>query len=468
MSDYNFLMEIRLSPAQLRVVNHLSRVSAGMGLNLYLTGGAVRDLTCGQPYIRNLNFTVEGNVQKLLRALTADDGKKKKREKGSGPSFNELSPKLEISHFNSRRQVASLIYAHGVEADLAMAHREVRPRPGRDAEIAPAGIFEDLRRRDFSADAMAISLHPNSRGLLLDPTNGAADIERREFRILNSRGFLDAPECVYRVLRLSRRLGFKLEERTQQWLEAAIESGAWKSLNPESQGRELRAALQEEHPARVLRQFAQRGLLQGLNSSLTSARIFYDRLEKIRSVARTTPGADPFVVYFQTLVEPLPPAHRKQLAKTVLVYPPIQRLATGMDGAARKLAKALAGSKGAIPSFTYRLLEGQPLPLLIYILVRHPKATIQNRIKSFLVRAPQVRDRLPRAELHALGIEPGPRAEAILNKLFMDMLDGKIKTQPQITKAMHELAGISSEHSSKHTPHQLSKQATAKPHKSAK
>ncbi|MGH9354856.1 MAG: hypothetical protein ACRD10_01865 [Terriglobia bacterium] len=435
-------MELRLSAPQFHVLSYISRVSAASGLNLYLVGGAVRDLTSGHDHVRNMDFALEGDVQKILRAIEIDH---RKTKTVSGPPRQEPAAKLEQAHFDSRRQSASLNFAPGVQANITMTHRETRSRPGRPPEISRAGIFEDLRRRDFSANAMAVSLHPNSRGLLLDPTNGAADIEQREFRALDSHSFLDDPSRIYRLMRLSERLGFKAAQRTQEWFDAALEARAWENMSPEMQGRELRALLQEEHPGRILRIFGQHGVLTGLDQSLTAGKIPFDRLEKIRSVARAVPGVDPFLVQFHGIQEKFPPAHRKRLAHKIMPDAATLRTALSLEADARKLTKALTASKMNAPSAVYKFLDGTPQPLLLYVLTHYPQSKIQTRVKNFLFKFPQIRANLPRAEVEALGVEPGPPTENILNQLFLSILDGKVKTQAQITKALHHWAGLESE-----------------------
>lgn len=436
MSDYNFLMESRLSPEQMQVLNALGRIAASQGLNLYLVGGAVRDLIHGQPVIRDLDFVVEGNPQRILRLLTAGGGVKRGSEAVASPA-----PKVDGMAYNRRLDAAELHFANGVRSELAASRDEIYSRPGRPPEVQPASIFEDLRRRDFSANAMAVSLHPNSRGLLLDPTNGAADIAQREFRVLTSRSFAEDPSRIYRLLRLAQRLDFKPEERTGGYLESALANRAWENLTPEQQGIELRAILQEENPARVLKMFAERGLLRGLDRKLASTRIAYDRFARIRAALRALPDADPFLLNFHCLVEKTG-GQRVQLAKRILPDARTVRAALELEREAKKLAHALGSGKTARPSQVFTLLNGTPRHLILFLLVHYPQVKIQGRIKSFLSKFPQVRARLPRAELQALGVAPGPKFEKILERIFLEQLDGKIKGHTQLLKELRSLAGI--------------------------
>ena len=110
--------------------------------------------------------------------------------------------------------------------------------------------MEDLRRRDFSLNAIAISLNPASRGLLLDPTNGLSDIERGEVRALTIHSFTNQPVRLLRVLRFAARMGFKMEARTQEWFDLAIERELHTDITPEDAGEELRALAREERPTR--------------------------------------------------------------------------------------------------------------------------------------------------------------------------------------------------------------------------
>lgn len=432
MSDYNFLMESRLSAEQFQVITHLSRIAHAQGMNLFLVGGAVRDLTYGQQVVRDLDFTVEGNSQKILRQLGA------KR-----PASADL-PAVEIDHqhFDARLNSAEITFTNGVRAEIAMSREEVYAKPGHRPDVSPAGIFEDLRRRDFSVNAMAVSLHPNSRGLLLDPTNGAADIEKHELRALHSRSFSEDPARLYRLIRLGLRLDFKPEERTKLWQGSALENRVWERMDSDQQGRELRAILQEENPGRVLKALAEPGLLGGLDRKLGAARLPYDQFAKIRNVVRTVPGADSFLLNFHCLTAKLGGGQMNRLAKAILSDRKTIKMALGLEGAAKKLAKTLSGSKASQPSQVYTLLSGQPQPLLLFLLVNYPQAKIQSRVKNFLFKFPVARAKIPRAELLTLGLEAGPKFDKIFHRLFLDQLDGKIKTHPQLLKEFRELAGI--------------------------
>ncbi len=437
MSDYNFLMESRLSPEQFAVVGLFSRLAAEQGLNLYLAGGAVRDLTYGQQVVRDLDFIVEGPIQRLLRSLPQADAKKP-----AHPYSGIAPPTLEYQEVNERLGSAELLFSSGVRAELAMCRAEFYARPGQRPEVSGATVFEDLKRRDFAINAMAVSLHPNSRGLLLDPTNGAGDIERHEIRALHSRSFLDDPLRIYRLLRLGMRLDFKPDERTERWLDIAWEEEAWQNLDQDQQSRELAAILHEDHPGRILKMLADRKILGGLDKKLASGRLNYDQFARIRSVMQSAPSADPFLLNFHCLVAKLGGGHEQRLAKRLIGEAKAIKLALGLERDAKKLERLLSSSKASLPSHVYTLLSPQPQPLLFFLLAFTKRAKVQNRIKNFLFKFPQIQARLPRAELQGLGVKPGPEFERIIARIFVLQLDGKLKSPPQLTKQLRDLAGI--------------------------
>jgi tRNA nucleotidyltransferase (CCA-adding enzyme) len=437
MTDYNFLMESRLSPAQFQLVNELSRIAYSEGINLYLVGGAVRDMTFGQAIVRDLDFAAEGNIHKILRHLL--HGKSKESRK---PSASWALGPVEVisSRVDERRGSAELLFSNGVRAGIAQCHEEISSKLGRPPDIRPAMIFEDLKCRDFAFNAMAISLHPNSRGLLLDPKNGAGDIERQEIRALHSRSFWDDPVRVYRLYRLGLRFGFKTEEKTQRWLDYALEEKIWVDLPPAKQSAELEAVLHEENPERVFKLYQDRGILVGLDRSLT--RIAFDRFRKISALARKSPGEDMFLLNLDCLVAKLNSSQRQRLAKKVLLDPKRVKIALSLERDAKKVGRLLSSAKYGIPSQAYKLLSQQPRPLLLYVLAYFPQAKVQSRVKNYLVKVPQIRARLPESELLVLGMKPGPKFDKVLERVFFDLLDGKIRNHQQLVQELRSLAGI--------------------------
>jgi len=439
MTDYNFLMESRLSPGQFQLINELSRIAYGEGINLYLVGGAVRDLTFGQAVVRDLDFALEGNIQRILRHLQSAGSKAKARPKTS--SVWAQGPMEVVSSRMDKRQMSvDLWFRGGFRAEIAQCRQEIVSKPGRPPEAVPAMIFDDLKRRDFAFNAMAVSLHPNSRGLLLDPKNGAGDIERQEIRALHSRTFWDDPVRIYRSFRLGLRLGFKPEEKTQRWLDGALEERLWANLTPDSQAQELEAVLREENPERVLKLYHDRGILTGLDRSLTH--VPYDRFRKISSLSRKSPGEDLFLLNFDCLVSKLAGPQKLRMARKVLADPKTVKLALNLDRESKKIARALSGAKCANLSQVYKLLSPQPRPLLLFLLAYYPQAKIQSRLKNYLVKVPQIRARLPEDELLSLGVKPGPKFDKILERVFFDQLDGKIRTHQQLVSELRSIAGI--------------------------
>jgi tRNA nucleotidyltransferase/poly(A) polymerase len=195
MADYIYTMEIRLTPDQMKGVNLVQEVARAAGVTLYLTGGAIRDIISGFT-IRDLDFTVQGNPLKLQK------------------DFERAGAQL-VGHDEDVRTLF-LVLPGNVRAEIGMARSEHYEKVGKPPVVSPASIQEDLRRRDFTVNAMALSLNEGSRGLLLDPFNGVADIEAKVLRVLHNYSFVEDPSRLIRATRFSARFHWPLEERTQQ------------------------------------------------------------------------------------------------------------------------------------------------------------------------------------------------------------------------------------------------------------
>ena len=225
MADYIYTMEIRLTPDQQRGVTLVQDIARAAGMNIYLTGGAVRDIISGFP-IRDLDFSVQGNPFKLQKELERAGV----RSAGTDDDLKTLYLGLPGN----------------VRAEITMARIERYEKAGKPPVISPATLIEDLRRRDFTVNAMALSLNPGSRGLLMDPFNGAADIEAKLLRVLHNYAFVEDPSRLIRASRFAARFHWPLEERTQARFESAKENNYIEYISDKAIGYEIEQLAYEE------------------------------------------------------------------------------------------------------------------------------------------------------------------------------------------------------------------------------
>src|SRR2546423_6923254 len=241
MADYIYTMEIRLTPDQLKGVGLIQDVARAAGMNLYLTGGAIRDIISGFT-IRDLDFTVQGNPLKLQK------------------DFEKAGARITAVEEDIRTIFLAL--PGNARAEVSMARTEIYEKTGKPPIVSAATIHEDLRRRDFTVNAMALSLNEGSRGLLLDPFNGVADIEAKLIRILHNYSFLEDPSRLIRATRFMARHDWTMEERTQARYDAAKENGYIEHINKKLIGHEIEQIAHETDPIKVMRALEREGWLK--------------------------------------------------------------------------------------------------------------------------------------------------------------------------------------------------------------
>src|SRR5437899_340795 len=427
MPDYMFLLESRLSPEQRAAMMRVQELSAALGFNVYLTGGTVRDLVTGAS-LRDLDFTIEGNPTRIAREL----------EKGGAKILSE-DEKL--------RQV-EVLFAGDCEGSIAAARDDHYVRPGTRPEIRWSTIMEDLRRRDFSLNAIAVSLNPASRGLLLDPTNGLSDIERAEVRALTIHSFTNQPVRLLRVLRFAARMGFKIEPRTQEWFDLAIERELHKAISSEDAGGELRAVAREERPSVVLKAWEERDLLEAINPVLAKKHPAYDAIGRLMKVREDlfTAGfrprlAAPMLLAILGRLKEREQAHILQKAgfRSAEVESALSYEEEALDA-----QKELVGRKMNAPVDAFRFLEKMPLDQIAYLMAESNKSAALSKIRAFLNKWRPIRIALPlvTTELEALGMPRGAKFDQVVEQVFAMQLTGRGKTKEEREKILRKLSGI--------------------------
>jgi tRNA nucleotidyltransferase (CCA-adding enzyme) len=427
MPDYMFQLESRLSPEQRAAMVRIQELAAESEANVYLVGGAVRDVISGMN-IRDLDFTVEGNPARMVREL----------EKGGAKVIEE----------NDAVRAAELLLAGDVEASISAAREEVYPRPGAKPDTRFSTITEDLRRRDFSINAIAISLNPNSRGLLLDPTNGLADLERREIRALSIHSFTNQPVRLLRALRYEARMGFKIDARTKDWFNLAMERKLQGTISPEDAGNEFRQLTREEKPGAILKAWESQDLLEVVSAVLAKRHPDYDAINRIFRVREDllSSGMRPrlYAPVTIAILGRLKDGERKSVLGRMGLPGAEARAVQEVEPEATKIVKILAGPKTASAKDAYVFLEKAPVDLLAYILAESSNGKAVGKIRTYLSKWRPLRQALPGVanELELLGLERGPKFDKVVEEFFQLQLLGRARKPEDHAKILRKLAGI--------------------------
>jgi tRNA nucleotidyltransferase/poly(A) polymerase len=424
MADYIYMMESRLTPEQQRGVTLVQEAARTHELNLYLTGGTIRDIVSGF-IIRDLDFTLQGNALKLQRDL----------EK-AGAVTEGVDEELK----------SMFVQLPGnVRAEVGMARSEKYGKPGEPPEIEPATIIEDLRRRDFSVNAMALSLNPGSRGLLLDPFNGVADIEAKLLRILHNYAFLEEPSRLIRATRFTTRFHWTLEERTQARYQAAKENDYIKHVSERALGQEIEQLAYEDDSQAVRRALDREGWLKVLHPRWTLARVDAQGLAdllKTRQVMSSlgySPDSSAATMYF--LARRLPARDITSIQKRIPRKALVEAWKS-LEDQARALAKVLTSKEAATPSKVWHVLTAAKPETILFLEVTARQKAVVQKLRNFLGKWRQVRERkLPLAEMAELHITPAlPAYPKLMEQAFLLLLDGKLRSHNEILRFLKPFA----------------------------
>ncbi len=391
----------RLPGELVAFIQHAGRLADSKGERLYLVGGVVRDLLLDKTNL-DIDLVVEGDAIALARELSDDE-----------------AGKITIhKRFNTAK-----INWHGWSIDLASARKESYARPGALPTVKPGSLSDDLCRRDFTINAMAIGLNPGGYGRLIDPYGGQKDLGGRMIHFLHQKSFIDDSTRIWRGLRYEQRLDFQLEPETLRLLKRDIPM--LDTISGDRIRYEIECILNEEFPEKVLRRADELGVLAKLEPALKGNGWLAKKFQPAREAS--SPSRPPAGLYLALLTYNLNSEQRDKLISYLRLPGALTKTLQDTAGIKDKILQ-LADSK-IKPSAVYHLLEGYSTQSLTANLIASDLPIARQHLRLYLDKLRTIKPILTGNDLMKMGVPQGPRIKEILNRLFDARLDGRIKTR---------------------------------------
>jgi tRNA nucleotidyltransferase (CCA-adding enzyme) len=393
-----------------------------------VVGGLVRDLLLDLVLDRvgvrrDLDLVVEGDGRALARGLA----------EALGGTVRE----------HAAFQTATVTLADGGRVDVTTARREWYAEPGALPRVEPASLGEDLWRRDFAVNALAVRLDDPAWGEIVDATGGLRDLAARRIRVLHPCSFIEDPTRIFRAVRFAERLGFRLDPTTRRLLVAAATLAVYSALSGDRLFAELTLILAEPSPARVLGRLGRLGALRLLHPDYRFGTWAARRLAAVAEAVAALPLEPATVLGLHLLALS---AHLDAPTADAWVgrwgVPLPTREAVGRARAeAPRLADGLSAARG--PADAYRLLRsvGEPTAAWAWVLAVHPRVRrlIARHLREWRGLVPL----LGGDDLKALGVTPGPVFGRLLAEARTAQVAGQVTSREQAAAwARHALAQL--------------------------
>jgi tRNA nucleotidyltransferase (CCA-adding enzyme) len=432
-------LEKRLTPQLWQLLNIASQEAEKRGWHLYLVGGAVRDLLLSETE----NHTLIINDIDLVV-----DGFHKTANVGAGV---ELAKALQHIYQNARLEIhgafqtAALLWHKDILldslwVDIATARTEFYPYPAANPEVEASSIRQDLYRRDFTINAMALRLTSPRAGELLDFFGGFIDLQNQEIKILHPNSFIEDPTRIYRGVRFAVRLGFSLESETENYIRYAINSGVYNrtsqenSKTPALQTRlktELKYILAAPYWQSALELLNNLGALQCIHPTLQLDIELNRQLNLLKHCLRKFDKKQTLInwqIRLEVLIAYLKPEYRGKVAKNL-------QLADDSISRLEKLSQVQSEVIRLLPTFekpsqTVYLLRKYDLQTLILIALQSPRK-IRRGIWQYLTNWGNIQPLLNGNDLKQLGYKPSPQYKQMLDDLLIATVDGIIKNEAE-------------------------------------
>lgn len=427
-------MEQSLSPAALMLIRHIASEADALNMPLYSVGGLPRDLLLGRNSA-DFDLVVEGDADSLANALVSKYGGKVVVHRKFGTAKWDLRGS-KIGGHDSESAPGSRI-APPDSLDLISARKETYKHPAALPNVKRGSLEDDLHRRDFTINTLAVRLDGEHFGELRDDLHGNADLETGIVRVLHPRSFIDDPTRMYRAVRYEQRYGFRIADETLALI--PVGRALVDRLSAQRIRHELDLILKEARAASMLARLAELDLLKPVHASLPWDESVRARFQAQRRPELLEKQADEAQLGWLLWLLALPRTKIESISNRLHFT---AALSQAMLSAADMFSDlpSLAGIK---PSQCVTRLLDTPVLATYAACVAAPPGAAKQILEKYLAEWRHVKPKTTGRDLQKMGIPPGPRYQQILSRLRAAWLDGEICSSPGEEDLLRRISGDS-------------------------
>ena len=410
---------VKLLPKNiLNLLRQIGRLGNARGISVFVVGGLVRDLMLGAKNL-DLDIVVEGDAIKFGHAI---------------------AKKLDAALIIHRRfGTCSVVTKDRLKIDFATARKEIYEKPAALPTVEFSSLKDDLVRRDFTINAMAVSLNKPSYGQLIDFFRGEKDLAGGHIRVMHDASFIDDPTRIFRAVRFEQRFGFKIDNHTEDLIKHAIKIEMFDKVEPQRIRDEIILILKEDEPLKALNRMAQLDELRFLHPNIKLNKRMTKLYKEIKEVCRwyndssfKKRAIDTWLIYFMAMLGSLSYNDVVKICdRFVFRKGERLRILSYKEHAAR-VTKALVAVSGRLqPSRIYAMLEPLSFEVILLVMADMASGAAKSRVKDFFRKYNGVKTSIGGEDLKIMGLKPCPDYKVILDKVLHAKIDGKLKTKKE-------------------------------------
>ncbi|MDR1730459.1 MAG: CBS domain-containing protein [Synergistaceae bacterium] len=422
MEGITEFMEASFSPEVLSLLRRIGEKAESLNMRAYIVGGAVRDILMGN---RNIDFDlcVEGDAETLVNA------------------WKEPGCRCVV---HGRYKTGTITFPNGVKVDIATTRREFYEYAAAMPEVSSDSLKQDLARRDFRINAMAVSLSSNDWGTLTDFYDGRRDLREGILRILHNLSFVEDPTRILRGIRLEQRLNLTFEDNTLRLLQSAVKGGLLQKLTDVRVRTELQIHFKEKRPLKIAARMQELSIWESLFPGFRFGGTAKKRMSRLQRLISASAGLNlwsqdhEWLVYMATLFSDSPLNVQSAAMNRLNLSVGEREIITGCLAALPPTEQFFVTKKTHQNSEVYLFLKNYDTISLLYCAAATKRRQVRRWIVRHVISFLPMKGELTGRDMLNMGYRPGPWIGELLEQIRLERMDGKVRTRDEEMWYMRE------------------------------